>query len=246
MDALRRLAAQALQRQLVSWDLRDGCGERIALTVENLLRVEPKAVELVQDFFDAKKTLAAVCHAPWLLIEADLLRAEAAAGVGHSTKAVINIHLSGGPSHQDMFDLKMDAPSEVRGEFKPISTKVPGIQICEHLPKLAQQMDKLCLLRSMTHSMNVHGPACSEVYSGREYFGPPTTDHDLLLMWGRYQKASTSFSMDEALAEVPHLIAYSAKANGNLAVLRTLNELGAGADIVSLLRQQLGDLADCQ
>src|SRR5262249_29222448 len=47
---------------------------------------------------------------------------------------------------------------------------------CEHLPLLARHMDKVCLLRSMTHRMNVHGPACSEVLSGREYFGPPTTD----------------------------------------------------------------------
>ena len=53
------------------------------------------------------------------------------------------IYLPGGPSHQDMFDLKVDAPSEIRGEFKPISTNVPGIQICEHLPLMAAMMDKL-------------------------------------------------------------------------------------------------------
>ena len=53
------------------------------------------------------------------------------------------IFLSGGPPHQDMFDLKMDAPAEIRGEFKPIATKVPGIEICEHLPQLAALMDKL-------------------------------------------------------------------------------------------------------
>jgi len=60
-----------------------------------------------------------------------LLQAEAQSGVGRSHKAVIMIFLPGGPSHQDMFDLKMDAPAEIRGEFKPISTSVPGIQICE-------------------------------------------------------------------------------------------------------------------
>ena len=53
---------------------------------------------------------------------------------------------------------------------------MPGIQICEHLPRLAAQMDKLCLLRSMKHRMPVHGPACSEMYTGRPYFGPPVTD----------------------------------------------------------------------
>lgn len=72
--------------------------------------------------------------------------------------------------------MKPLAPPEIRGEFEPIATNVPGITLCEHLPQLAQQLDQLCLVRSMTHGMNVHGPACSEVYSGRPYFGPPVTD----------------------------------------------------------------------
>ena len=60
------------------------------------------------------------------------------------------IFLPGGPSHQDMFDLKMDAPSEIRGEFKPIRTNVPGIQICEHLPRLARLAWTRCaIIRSM-------------------------------------------------------------------------------------------------
>src|SRR5262249_22384035 len=71
---------------------------------------------------------------------------------------------------------KPAAPAEVRGEFRPQATAVPGIHLCEHLPLLARQTNKLCLLRSLTHRMNVHGPACSEVLTGREYFGPPTTD----------------------------------------------------------------------
>lgn len=85
-----------------------------------------------------------------------LLRAEAQSGLRPSHKAVIMIFLPGGPSHQDMFDLKMDAPSEIRGEFKPISTKVPGIQICEHLPKLAAMMDKLTLIRSIVGATGDH------------------------------------------------------------------------------------------
>ena len=86
------------------------------------------------------------------------------------------LFLFGGPSQIDLWDMKPHAPVEVRGDFKPAATHVPGIQICEHLPRLARHMDKVCLLRSMTHHMNVHGPACSEVFSGRPYFGPPTTD----------------------------------------------------------------------
>ena len=78
-----------------------------------------------------------------------LLQAETATGVGKSPKAVIMIYLVGAPPHQDMFDLKMDAPSEYRGPYKPISTNVPGIQISEHMPHCAKIMDKLVPLRSV-------------------------------------------------------------------------------------------------
>lgn len=86
------------------------------------------------------------------------------------------VFLFGGPSQVDLLDMKPAAPIEIRGEFQPIATNVPGIEICEHLPRLAQQAHRYCLLRSMTHRMPVHGPACSEIYSGREYFGAPITD----------------------------------------------------------------------
>src|SRR5258708_17947257 len=85
-----------------------------------------------------------------------LLRAEAQAGIRKSHKAVIMIFLPGGPSHQDMFDLKQDAPSEIRGEFKPINTKVPGIQICEHMPRIAGIMDKLTIIRSIVGAKDNH------------------------------------------------------------------------------------------
>ena len=85
-----------------------------------------------------------------------LLRAEAQSGVGKSHKAIIMIYLPGGPPHQDMFDLKMDAPAEIRGEFRPIPTKVPGIQICEHLPRLAGMMDKLVPIRSISDAVDDH------------------------------------------------------------------------------------------
>jgi hypothetical protein len=66
------------------------------------------------------------------------------------------IFLSGGPPHQDMYDLKMESPVEIRGEFQPISTVVPGIQICEHLPKMAAMMDRLVLIRSIVGSEGRH------------------------------------------------------------------------------------------
>lgn len=93
------------------------------------------------------------------------------------------LFLFGGPSQIDLWDMKPAAPVEIRGDFQPAATNVPGIQICEHLPRLAQQMDKLCLLRSMCHQMNVHGPACSEIFSGRPYFGAPITDQALPDDW---------------------------------------------------------------
>ena len=82
-----------------------------------------------------------------------ILRAEQAATsppagrLGH--KAVIMIYLSGGPSHQDMYDLKMKAPPEIRGTFQPIATNVPGVEICEHLPRLATMMDRFAIIRSL-------------------------------------------------------------------------------------------------
>lgn len=76
------------------------------------------------------------------------LRANAAPGTGR-TKSVIMIWLRGGASHIDSYDMKPGAPAEIRGEFRPISTSVPGIQICEHLPRHAQIMDKLAILRGI-------------------------------------------------------------------------------------------------
>jgi hypothetical protein len=91
---------------------------------------------------------------------ADRLRLKAAAaGQGKSTRdtAVILLWLGGGPSHIDMYDLKPDAPVEFRGEFKQIPTNVPGIGIGEHLPLEARQMDKMAIVRSVTHTNAGHG-----------------------------------------------------------------------------------------
>ena len=86
----------------------------------------------------------------------DLLRAEAANGSSDPRKAVIMILLPGGPSHIDMYDLKPDAPSNIRGEFKPIPTAVPGIEICELMPRMAALMDKLVVIRSLEGARNDH------------------------------------------------------------------------------------------
>lgn len=85
-----------------------------------------------------------------------LLKAEAESGQGRRHKSLIMVYLCGGPPHQDMFDLKLDAPAEIRGPFRPISTNVPGIEICEHLPLLAQSADKLAFIRSMVGARDSH------------------------------------------------------------------------------------------
>ena len=85
-----------------------------------------------------------------------LFQAEAANKVGRSNKAVIMVYLPGGPAHQDMYDIKLDAPSEIRGEFKPIPTNVPGMQICEHLPRLAKLADKYAIIRSLVGMKDRH------------------------------------------------------------------------------------------
>ena len=85
-----------------------------------------------------------------------ILRTEAAAGMRNPHKAVIMVYLPGGPSHQDMFDLKPDAPTDIRGEFNPIKTNVNGIQICEHMPQLARMMDKAAIIRSLVGSEGQH------------------------------------------------------------------------------------------
>lgn len=83
-----------------------------------------------------------------------LLQAEQVAGLRNSKKSVIMIYMAGAPPHQDMYDLKMDAPSEIRGEFRPIPTNVDGIEICELLPQLARIMDKCVPIRSLYGAPN--------------------------------------------------------------------------------------------
>ncbi len=85
---------------------------------------------------------------------------------GSTAKSVILIFLTGAPSHIDMFDLKPDAPREVRGEFKPIASRTSGLLICEHLPRLASCSDQYAIVRSMTHGLPSHEHATHMVLTG--------------------------------------------------------------------------------
>ncbi len=100
---------------------------------------------------------------------ADLLRLEAAAGIKSSEKAVIMIHLDGGPPQMDMIDLKPEAPVEIRGEFKPIATRVVGLQLCELMPKLAGIADRFAFVRSLVGSAGAHDAfQCQSGFSGKD------------------------------------------------------------------------------
>ncbi len=91
-------------------------------------------------------------------------------------KACILLFMWGGPAQQDTWDPKPDAPAEFRGEFKPIPTAVPGLHVCEHLPRLAARADRLCLIRSMTHTDVNHTTATHHLLTGRPAPAGPLAD----------------------------------------------------------------------
>ena len=109
-----------------------------------------------------------------------LLSAEAKAGGGRH-KSVINVFLPGGPPHQDMWDIKTEAPAEIRGEFEAIKTNVPGIEICELFPRMAAMMDKFVPVRTVVGSFGGHdGYQCM---TGRVPNNPPQGDWPAMGGW---------------------------------------------------------------
>src|SRR5438270_9601624 len=112
-----------------------------------------------RDFLSIGGTIAGGLMLP------DLLRAEAQQG-GTRHKSIINVYLPGGPPHQDMWDIKTEAPREIRGEFEPIHTNVPGIDICELFPRIAQSADKFIFIRSLADSDGGHD--CYQCMTGRK------------------------------------------------------------------------------
>lgn len=119
-------------------------------------------------------------------------------------KACVIVFYYGGPSHLDTYDLKPDAPAEVRGEFKPISTSVPGLHLCEHLPKMARCMHKVALIRSMHHTNRLHDSASTEALTGRQ---APTGDREefapIKQVFPSYG-ATLSYLRRELQLDVPH------------------------------------------
>jgi len=101
------------------------------------------------------------------IIQAQATQAGSTGAAASKIKACIFLFYYGGPSHLDMYDMKPHAPAEVRGEFRPIATSVPGLHISEHLPRMAKVMHKVALIRSMHHANRLHDSASTEVHTGR-------------------------------------------------------------------------------
>lgn len=172
-----------------------------------------------------------------------LLRAESQSSTGRSGKSIIMIFLSGGPPHQDMFDLKTEAPVEIRGEFSPIATRVPGIDICEHLPLLAQRTDRTAIIRSVVGSEGRHasfqcltgwttrnqptggwpslGATVSKMYGSREAGIPPSVSLTPKMKSGGWADAGQSGFL--GLAHAP--FKPNADGAGNLVLNGSLDKL---------------------
>ncbi|MCA8984893.1 MAG: DUF1501 domain-containing protein [Planctomycetaceae bacterium] len=121
-------------------------------------------------------------------------------------KHVIFLFQWGGPSHVDTFDMKPEAPAEIRGPLKPIPTVVPGLPICEHFPEMAKRMDKVTLIRSMTHTMKNHNSAGYYALSGH---APPSDDQrlrDSLDLWPAYGSVVDKLAPNNG--EMPTFVSY--------------------------------------
>src|SRR5437870_6856147 len=94
-------------------------------------------------------------------------------------RSVIFMFLFGGPSQLETFDMKPAAPSNIRGPFRPIASRTPGLLICEHLPRLAQVSDKFCVLRTLTHSYNDHSGGGHYLQTGKRWHIPIGGGFDL-------------------------------------------------------------------
>ncbi len=116
-------------------------------------------------------------------------RARAEPGKGRRAKGVILVFLTGAPSHLDMFDLKPDAPAEVRGTFRPIASRTAGMRICEHLPRLAARSHEFAVVRSMTHNLPSHEHATHFVLTGIDKMPPGATHMASRHDWPCYASA---------------------------------------------------------
>ena len=131
---------------------------------------------------------------------AQLLHADDVAtrqGRSSREKSIIHVHLDGGPPHMDMIDLKPDAPSEIRGEFREMRTRLPGFRVCELLPKLASTADKYVFIRSVVGAASAHDAfQCQSGFAKKDLAaigGRPTMGAVLSKLWGQPSDAAPPF-----------------------------------------------------
>src|SRR5262245_19993567 len=108
-----------------------------------------------------------------------LFRSQVRAGAAapKRAKSVIQLFLWGGPAQHETFDLKPQSPEGVRGLFRPVATKTPGIRITEHLPRLGSMTDRYAIIRSVTHTGVNHGTSAYHMLTGHIHFSPGTLRH---------------------------------------------------------------------
>lgn len=123
-------------------------------------------------------------------------------------KSCILLFMWGGPAHQDTWDPKPDAPVEFRGEFQSIATTVPGLRVCEHFPRIAQQADKLALIRSVTHTQNNHNLATHSVLTGHPVVVSGSERQD----WPHY--GSVLASLGRGKGPLPPFVSMLPRVNG--------------------------------
>ncbi len=143
---------------------------------------------------------------------ADVLWACALAGAGSSETSVILFYMWGGPSHLETYDLKPAAPVEYRSVFRPIATRVSGMDICELFPRQAQVADRFSLVRSLNHEINIHNDAAIEVLTGKrptrlDPASQATSEHPDFGMIAAHERARASGAMPQyvALPAAPHM-----------------------------------------
>ncbi len=119
-------------------------------------------------------------------------------------RACILLYMDGGPSHIDLWDMKPNAPAEVRGPFRPVATSAPGIAVCEHLPHVATQMHRLCQVRSVRHQETVHDPAVYQMLTGRKHV---SSAGNLTVQPTDFPQVGTAFGkVDRAAAVMPKIV----------------------------------------
>jgi hypothetical protein len=163
--------------------------------------------EFQQTFWDRRQLLKAGALGIAGLALPELLQAEARGGRRKApAKSIIFLNQFGGPSHLDTFDLKPQAPEGIRGLFRPIRSRAVGLQLCEHLPRMAQAADRFCLVRSVHHKMRNHNSASYYCLTG---VAPPLDDirlRDTLDLYPAY--GSTVAKLRPAPGRMPSFVAY--------------------------------------